>query len=100
MDDNRMDSRDSRNDQVATDMRMWLRDELRKIEKYLMDFLKASVGRAEQDISLLMPGFVVDWKLDCMLKIDVESVIRIFRRRSLFVGVIGCCPIVRLLLLT
>ena len=53
-----MDLRVSRNDQVVTDMRMWLRDELRKIEEYLMDFLKASVGRAEQDISLLMPGYV------------------------------------------
>lgn len=38
-------------------MRMWLRDELRKIEKYLVDFLKASIARAEQDISLLMPGY-------------------------------------------
>lgn len=35
---------------------MWLRDELRKIEGFLVDFLKASVARAEQDIAILMPG--------------------------------------------
>jgi len=35
---------------------MWLRDELLKIEEFLVNFLKASVARAEQDISILMPG--------------------------------------------
>src|SRR5690606_36610485 len=29
----------SRNDQVATDLRLWLRDELRTIEEYLVEFL-------------------------------------------------------------
>lgn len=47
----------SRNDQVATDMRMWLRDELQKIEKYLVDLIKVVAERAEADIDYIMPGY-------------------------------------------
>jgi argininosuccinate lyase len=46
----------SRNEQVATDMRLWLRDELRKIESHLVDFLKVMTARAEKEISVIMPG--------------------------------------------
>ncbi|KAA8907854.1 L-Aspartase-like protein, partial [Sphaerosporella brunnea] len=47
----------SRNDQVATDMRIWLRGKLEEIEGFLTDLLKAHVGRAEQDMHVLMPGY-------------------------------------------
>ncbi|KAH7346590.1 argininosuccinate lyase [Rhexocercosporidium sp. MPI-PUGE-AT-0058] len=47
----------SRNDQVATDMRMWLRDELIIIEEYLVDLLKVIAQRAEQDIDYIMPAY-------------------------------------------
>ena len=47
----------SRNEQVATDMRLWLRDELRKIEGFLVDFLKVQTARAEQEIDIIMPGY-------------------------------------------
>ncbi|KAI9801303.1 MAG: hypothetical protein M1833_002873 [Piccolia ochrophora] len=47
----------SRNDQVATDMRLWLRDELRKIETFLLDFLKVISARAEQELDYIMPGY-------------------------------------------
>ncbi|PVH84126.1 argininosuccinate lyase [Cadophora sp. DSE1049] len=47
----------SRNDQVATDMRMWLRDELNIIEEYLVDLLKVIAQRAEQDIDYIMPAY-------------------------------------------
>ena len=47
----------SRNDQVATDMRMWLRDQLRLIEGYLQDFLRVMGARAEKEIQFLMPGY-------------------------------------------
>ncbi|KFZ16167.1 hypothetical protein V501_02362 [Pseudogymnoascus sp. VKM F-4519 (FW-2642)] len=47
----------SRNEQVATDMRMWLRDELRKIEVFLVDFLKVVAARAEKEIDFVMPGY-------------------------------------------
>ncbi|KAK5047339.1 hypothetical protein LTR84_006862 [Exophiala bonariae] len=47
----------SRNDQVATDMRMWLRDELVLIEGYLVDLLKVIAHRAKQDIDYIMPSY-------------------------------------------
>lgn len=47
----------SRNEQVATDMRMWLRDELHKIEDFLVSFLNVIAQRAESEIDILMPGY-------------------------------------------
>lgn len=47
----------SRNEQVASDMRMWLRDELRKIEAYLVDLLKVVAARAGKEIDHIMPGY-------------------------------------------
>lgn len=47
----------SRNDQVATDMRMWLRDQLDMLESHLVDFLKVIASRAERDIEHVMPGY-------------------------------------------
>jgi argininosuccinate lyase len=47
----------SRNEQVATDMRMWLRDELRTIDRYLSDFLRVIAARAEKEIDYVMPGY-------------------------------------------
>ncbi|KAG7007716.1 argininosuccinate lyase [Physcia stellaris] len=47
----------SRNDQVATDLRMWLRDELQTLETHLMNFLKATVSRAEKEVDYIMPGY-------------------------------------------
>jgi argininosuccinate lyase len=47
----------SRNDQVATDMRMWLRDEMNLIDEYLVDLLKVIAQRAKQDIDYIMPSY-------------------------------------------
>lgn len=47
----------SRNDQVATDMRLWLRDQLREIETHLVEFLRVIAARAEKEIEFLMPGY-------------------------------------------
>jgi argininosuccinate lyase len=47
----------SRNDQVATDMRIWLRGKLQEIEHVLKDLLRAHVGRAEAEMHVLMPGY-------------------------------------------
>lgn len=47
----------SRNDQVATGMRLWLRDQLRDIEQYLVALLRVTTSRAESEIEALMPGY-------------------------------------------
>ncbi len=47
----------SRNDQVATDLRLWLRDELQEIEGYLVILLQVVAERAEKDIEYVMPGY-------------------------------------------
>ena len=47
----------SRNDQVGTGMRLWLRDQLREIEQYLIALLQVTTSRAASEISALMPGY-------------------------------------------
>lgn len=47
----------SRNDQVATDMRIFVRDELTKILGFLKDFILTIIKRAESEIDVLMPGY-------------------------------------------
>ena len=47
----------SRNDQVATDTRMWLRKELLVLRKYLRTLIEVAVDRAEEEVDLVMPGF-------------------------------------------
>jgi argininosuccinate lyase len=47
----------SRNDQVATDVRLWLRAEIDEISERLRALLAALVGQAERHAALVMPGF-------------------------------------------
>ncbi|EJU05365.1 argininosuccinate lyase, partial [Dacryopinax primogenitus] len=47
----------SRNDQVSTDMRLWLLDEVKNIESALKDLLRVMTERADKEISVLMPGY-------------------------------------------
>lgn len=47
----------SRNDQVATDMRLWLRDQLDLLQRYLESLLKVIASRAEKEIEHVMPGY-------------------------------------------
>lgn len=47
----------SRNDQVATGMRLWLRDKLREMEQHLVALLRVTTSRAKSEISALMPGY-------------------------------------------
>jgi argininosuccinate lyase len=47
----------SRNDQVATDMRLWLLGEVNDIETNLMGFIRVMVERADQEVDFLMPGY-------------------------------------------
>jgi argininosuccinate lyase len=47
----------SRNDQVATDMRLYVREQLQNIRAILVEFIKVMTTRAEQEIHVLMPGY-------------------------------------------
>src|SRR4029077_19482303 len=47
----------SRNDQVATDLRLWLREEIDAIDALLTALLRALITQAERHASLVMPGF-------------------------------------------
>jgi len=47
----------SRNDQVALDIRLYLRDEIAEIRKLLLSLLKTLVKIAEQHTETIMPGY-------------------------------------------
>ncbi len=47
----------SRNDQVATDVRLWLRGEIDLINALLADLQKALVEIADKNVEVVMPGF-------------------------------------------
>jgi len=47
----------SRNDQVATDLRLWVMDACREIDAALLNFQRALVGRAEEHLGVIMPGY-------------------------------------------
>ena len=47
----------SRNDQVATDLRLWLRDEIDRIVQLVVALERALLGQAERHAALVMPGF-------------------------------------------
>lgn len=47
----------SRNDQVATDFRLWVLDAIGQVDKLLADLQFALIEQAEQHIHTLMPGY-------------------------------------------
>jgi len=47
----------SRNDQVVTDLRLWLRDEIDQIVKRIVALERALLEQARRHASLVMPGF-------------------------------------------
>jgi argininosuccinate lyase len=47
----------SRNDQVATDMRLWVRESIDKVDRRLVDLQRAFVGRCEADADVILPGY-------------------------------------------
>ncbi|SIQ34905.1 argininosuccinate lyase [Rhizobium sp. RU20A] len=47
----------SRNDQVALDFRLWVKEELQKTEKALSALIAAFLDRAEEHAETVMPGF-------------------------------------------
>jgi argininosuccinate lyase len=58
----------SRNDQVATDMRIWLREEGGKLVGILKELIGVMITRAEKEIDVLMPGYThLQVYLCCMM---------------------------------
>ena len=47
----------SRNDQVSTDLRVWVRDTIDEIDARLVDLQKAFVGRCPRDADVILPGY-------------------------------------------
>lgn len=47
----------SRNDQVATDLRLWLLDHLPSLDEAIAALQSALISRAEQDLNAIMPGY-------------------------------------------
>jgi argininosuccinate lyase len=47
----------SRNDQVATDVRLWLRDEIDQIITLLTELQRALLSVAERNVEVILPGF-------------------------------------------
>ncbi len=47
----------SRNDQVATDFRLWVRDQLDAAEASLVPLMRACLAQAENGVDWVMPGF-------------------------------------------
>lgn len=47
----------SRNDQVATDLKLWVRDENNKINLFLQNLQGVLISKSEKHISDIMPGF-------------------------------------------
>ncbi len=47
----------SRNDQVSTDLRLWVRDSIDRIDARIVALQKAFVGRAERDQGCILPAY-------------------------------------------
>jgi len=47
----------SRNDQVATDLRLWVRDALDRVDQGLLELQRAFVGRCDADRDVILPGY-------------------------------------------
>jgi argininosuccinate lyase len=85
----------SRNDQVATDMRLWLLDELKGIEDHLKGLIRVMADRADSEKDILIPGYThlqvgifTVFSGDCLLTDDVPSCSGVNRSG----GPISSCP--------
>ncbi len=47
----------SRNDQVATDLRLWVRDAIDRLDEQLRELQRAFIGRCEQDQGVIIPAY-------------------------------------------
>jgi argininosuccinate lyase len=47
----------SRNDQVSTDFRLWIRDSIDRLDQKLIELQRAFVSRTDRDAEVILPGY-------------------------------------------
>ncbi|HLA85830.1 MAG TPA: argininosuccinate lyase [Thermoguttaceae bacterium] len=47
----------SRNDQVSTDLRLWVRESIDELDRRLVELQRAFVGRCDADFDCILPGY-------------------------------------------
>ncbi len=47
----------SRNDQISTDLRLWVRDSIDRIDELLQDLQRAFISRCEADANVILPAY-------------------------------------------
>lgn len=47
----------SRNDQCTTDLRLWVLEEIKKVESILKELIRVMVERVDKEKDILMPGY-------------------------------------------
>jgi len=88
----------SRNDQVALDMRMWLRDEIVALAEELRDLQRALVKLAERNAKVIIPGYTHLQRAQPVflahhLLAYVEMFNRDYERLSDCFGRVNICPL-------
>jgi argininosuccinate lyase len=81
----------SRNDQVATDVRLWMKEEVAALQGAMVTLLRTAVDRAEAEVDVIMPGYThlqraqpvrwshwmmshaASWKRDLQRLVDLEK---------------------------
>src|SRR5438477_177709 len=56
-DGGRLHTARSRNDQVATDFRLWVREACRRASEQVLQLMRALLDRADAHVETIMPGF-------------------------------------------
>lgn len=47
----------SRNDQVSTDLRLWVREAIQRVDRLLVELQASFVGRCRRDQNIILPGY-------------------------------------------
>ena len=85
----------SRNDQVATDMRLWLLDEAKKIEGSLKALIRVLSERADKERNVLLPGYThlqvrTEHTGSCS-HIELTRILSPYSEANLYAGPISSC---------
>lgn len=85
----------SRNDQVALDMKLWMKKAIDEILEIFKNFLSTLIAKAENNLDILMPGYThlqVNEKKSYLFIFFLLKFFFAFSVHNLFVSVIGFYP--------